>query len=67
MITEDDARHTRDHGDCYAINPSIALWSNEANPGGGKPVAETFRYASDNNDQWLSADEMRTLIDGLTS
>jgi UDP-N-acetylglucosamine 4,6-dehydratase/5-epimerase len=64
MITEDDARNTRDLGDCYAIMPSIALWSSEANPSDGRAVAESFRYASDVNEHWLTPDEMRKLAVG---
>lgn len=63
MITEDDARNTVDLGNCYAIGPSIHLWSGEMNPTTGRPVADGFRYASDTNDQWLGVEDMRRLVE----
>jgi UDP-N-acetylglucosamine 4,6-dehydratase/5-epimerase len=65
MITEDDARSTRDLGDRYVIAPSILLRQGPAAETVGKPVAEGFRYASDTNDRWLKAGELLSLIDGV--
>ncbi len=63
MITTDDARTTRDIGDRYVIEPSIQLW-HETKKQLGKPVAETFCYASDTNDRWLTADALLKLVRG---
>lgn len=63
MITEDDARSTRDLGDRYVIEPSILL--SEGHRGQrGQPLPEGFRYASDTNDVWLSGDQLLALVNG---
>ncbi|MDP2276852.1 MAG: UDP-N-acetylglucosamine 4,6-dehydratase (inverting) [Nitrospirota bacterium] len=63
MITDDDARHTLEFGDYYVVEPEFDWWSNEKHiANGGKPVAEGFRYASDTNNRWLTAEELRALI-----
>ena len=38
-----------------------ASWGYEA-PVGGEAVPDGFNYRSDNNDLWLSIDDMRALI-----
>jgi UDP-N-acetylglucosamine 4,6-dehydratase len=67
MITEDDARTTYDLGDRYVIQPSIKLWHGDDRPKPGTPVPEGFRYGSDNNDTWLSAEELLVLAGGRAS
>ncbi|HUN52565.1 MAG TPA: UDP-N-acetylglucosamine 4,6-dehydratase (inverting) [Candidatus Sulfotelmatobacter sp.] len=63
MITEDDARGTIELADRYVIEPSFAFWSRAPYvEHGAKPVPELFRYASDNNSQWLDAASLRKLI-----
>lgn len=59
MITEDDARHTLDHGDHYVIYPDFPWY--KAQDRGGVPVPEGFRYSSDINDSWLTVPELREL------
>jgi len=63
MITEDDARSTRDLGDRYVIEPAI-LVSEGRGGQRGQPLAEGFRYASDTNDIWLSGDQLLALVNG---
>ncbi len=64
MITEDDARSTRDMGDCYLIEPSILFSDGDPRVQRGKPVPEGFRYASDTNDIWLTRDQLLALVKG---
>tara|TARA_Y100001934_G_scaffold282342_1_gene395602 strand:+ start:2862 stop:3830 length:969 start_codon:yes stop_codon:yes gene_type:complete len=59
MITEDDARQTRDRGDYYIIYPDFP-WYHSSDLA-GEPVPEGFRYSSEINDLWLSIDELRGL------
>jgi UDP-N-acetylglucosamine 4,6-dehydratase len=54
MISADDARDTVDLGDRYAIEPAFADYTRA--PLGGERLPEGFSYASDTNDEWLSAD-----------
>lgn len=63
MITEDDARMTVELDDRYVICPAQTAWSQDHLRGyGAKPVAEGFRYSSDNNSEWLDAASLMPLI-----
>ncbi len=70
MIGEDDARHTVEFDDCYAIAPQAMMCASMASVDrlvgiGGRRTPEGFEYRSDNNDRWLSADELRKLVADL--
>lgn len=62
MITEEDSRTTYEYDDHYIIYPDLDWWENINNKTGGKRVEERFRYSSDNNEKWLSVDEIRNLL-----
>ena len=59
MIGEDDARHTVDGGDHYAIHPEFR-WYNGRQTGPYLP--EGFCYRSDLNTEWLSVPELRAMV-----
>ena len=61
MIAADDAHRTIRFADRYLVQPTIAEWGYTA-PQGGEPVDEKFNYRSDNNDQWLSVQELRSML-----
>lgn len=68
MITEYDSINTYEFDDHYIIYPtSYEWWTKERMKSGGKRVAEFFRYSSDNNDKWLSVEDMRERIALLES
>jgi len=53
MISEDESRHTKDHGDYYAIMPPDAtIHKDKINKA----------YASNTNDQWLTNEQIQDLI-----
>jgi len=60
LLTEDEARHSRDLGDRFVIEPERPLWDHER-PARGEPLPEGFRYASDSNDRWLTPEHLATL------
>lgn len=60
MVSEDDARHTVEHDDYYAILPEFTWWARGYN--GGSPCAEGFRYSSETNDQWLTEEQLRDIV-----
>jgi UDP-N-acetylglucosamine 4,6-dehydratase len=62
MIAGDDSRRTLRLGDRYVIMPYVAGWGYEP-PAEGKPVEDGWAYRSDNNDLWLSVEELRDLAD----
>jgi len=64
MISEDDARNTKELDDCYVIQPTFHWWS-AGNHSEGKNVPEGFRYSSDNNKQILKVDGLKEMIGSL--
>jgi UDP-N-acetylglucosamine 4,6-dehydratase len=61
MIAADDSRRTLRLADRYVVQPTIATWGYTP-PTEGEPVPDGFSYTSDANDQWLSVDDIRTMI-----
>jgi UDP-N-acetylglucosamine 4,6-dehydratase len=64
LVTEDEARHCYDLGDRYEILPQLATWSFER-PERGKPLPDGFRYASDNNEQWVTDEQLHAMADAI--
>jgi UDP-N-acetylglucosamine 4,6-dehydratase len=65
MISEDDARNTLEFDDHYVIQPEFGWWKRHKNTlevSGAKQVTDNFRYSSDNNDKWLSLDELKAIV-----
>jgi UDP-N-acetylglucosamine 4,6-dehydratase len=62
MVSEDDARSTVDLKDRYAILPQFN-WLQD-NPYSQEEIcAEGFRYSSDNNDRWLTKEELKSMAE----
>ncbi|MBI4061175.1 MAG: UDP-N-acetylglucosamine 4,6-dehydratase (inverting) [Elusimicrobia bacterium] len=61
LLTEDEAPHSRDIGDCYVIEPAFPWWSPEHRKD-GVPLPEGFRYSSETNDRWLSPRELKDMM-----
>ncbi|KGR90091.1 flagellin modification protein FlmA [Ureibacillus massiliensis 4400831 = CIP 108448 = CCUG 49529] len=64
MIMEDDARHTVEFDTYYVIQPEFPFWSKKFAEG-GKVLPEGFVYASDNNTEWLTIEQLRELAEGM--
>lgn len=62
MITGSDAINTIDIGKYYAILPSGVNKKKYLDHFGGKDVPVGFSYNSGENDEWVSVEEMRSLI-----
>ena len=70
MITESDAMNTFEFDNYYVIVPSIRVWSktkfkNESNKKMGKPCSDGFSYNSKTNNDFLSVEELKSLIKTL--
>lgn len=63
MITEEDARRSLEYDNYYVIVPQFKWWDSN-NHLNGKKLPEGFIYSSDNNDWWLSNEELLKLIEG---
>jgi UDP-N-acetylglucosamine 4,6-dehydratase/5-epimerase len=62
MIAPDDSRRTVRLGDRYVVMPYVGGWGYES-PADGEAVDDGFAYQSDSNDQWLSVDDIRELLE----
>jgi UDP-N-acetylglucosamine 4,6-dehydratase len=64
MLPADEARQTLEFDDHFIIEPSFRPWTREepAYATEGKRCSEGFCYASDNNPEWLTVDQLRQLI-----
>ena len=71
MITEDDARNTIELADRYVIKPAFPFWSSDFWSGephaslGAKQVAESFRYASNTNESWMTLSELKETLESV--
>jgi UDP-N-acetylglucosamine 4,6-dehydratase len=63
LVTEDESRHALETDWGFVIQPEYASWPTRDHE--GAPVAPGFRYTSDNNDWWLSVDEVREMAAGV--
>lgn len=64
MVTESDAPRTVEFDRHFVILPSSPLWDESAflEIFNGRPCADGFKYNSGTNTQWLTVEEIRTLI-----
>ncbi|NRP60350.1 UDP-N-acetylglucosamine 4,6-dehydratase (inverting) [Marinobacterium sp. xm-d-564] len=64
MIGAEDAYFTYEYSEHYKILPQINNWDTDVNRiKDGVKVPEGFVYASDNNTEWMSDDELQLWID----
>ena len=64
LISRDEVRFTLECEGMFVIQPAHPWWR-PANWSQGKPLPGDFEYASDSNEQWLSIEELRQMIEGL--
>lgn len=67
LISEDEARHTIELEHMFVVEPPGALWFGKEWRDLGNTLPEGFRYASDNNDDWLSNEAMQIIVDEAVS
>jgi UDP-N-acetylglucosamine 4,6-dehydratase len=60
LLSEDEARHSVETKDGFIIQPEDSLWTREkwTDPN----IQEGFSYASDNNSEWLTHDQLKGFI-----
>jgi UDP-N-acetylglucosamine 4,6-dehydratase len=61
MVSRDEARHAVLAGDKYVIFPEYPWWSTDR-WAEGKPLPDGFEYNSDQNDVWVTADELLRMV-----
>lgn len=62
MIPEDDARRTVAFDDFFVIKPEFPWWGDDRWKD-GRPVPDGFRYSSDTNEQWLTPEALREMVE----
>lgn len=62
LISEDEARSTVELEDMFVVQPAEALWFGHQWSAKGQALPDDYHYASDNNDQWLSVEEIRAIV-----
>jgi UDP-N-acetylglucosamine 4,6-dehydratase len=65
LLTEDESRHAKEYDRFFVIEPEHACWAahwGHTHYPDGKNLPEGFRYTSENNDLWLSKDELRKIV-----
>lgn len=64
MISAEDSYYTYEYPEHFKILPAIHNWANDPyRIKDGKKVADGFVYASDNNKDWMSVDELKRWIE----
>jgi UDP-N-acetylglucosamine 4,6-dehydratase len=63
LLSEDESRNAIEMDDMYVIQPSYGWWRRE-NWSRGRALPEGFRYASDTNPEWLTAEALYELVEG---
>jgi len=63
LISEDEARRTVEYEDKFIVQPhSMYDFVNVEGSRSGNQVAHDFQYVSNNNSDWMSIDELKTII-----
>jgi len=63
MISVEDAQYTYEYPEHFKILPVIHNWSSDPfRIKDGKKVAADFVYASDNNQEWMSVEDLNEWI-----
>ena len=68
LVTEDEARHTREYEDFYKILPEFPFWTEDTfDDQTGLKLPVGFEYRSDSNNQWMNRVEIERIINAYTS
>jgi UDP-N-acetylglucosamine 4,6-dehydratase (inverting) len=61
LITEDEARHTKEYDRWFVIEPDHIYW-NRKKQTIGKTLPAGFRYSSENNSDWLTKEDLMKIL-----
>jgi UDP-N-acetylglucosamine 4,6-dehydratase len=67
MVPEDDAHHTMEYENYFAILPTFHDWDAQTylEQRGGTPCPDGFSYSSNTNTRWLSIGELQQMVESL--
>ena len=63
LLSEDEARNSREYDDMYVIRPMFP-WFTTDGWQDGCDLSEGFRYSSDTNAAWVTAEQLQEMIKG---
>jgi UDP-N-acetylglucosamine 4,6-dehydratase len=62
MISRDEARSTIELDDMFVVESQTARWFRYDWSEEGNHVSDGFEYTSDNNSEWLTVEQIKTLV-----
>lgn len=65
LLTEDEARHSKEFDDFFVIEPEHPFWTEDKHIKGGKKLPNNFRYTSGNNTEWVNKKQLMNFIKEL--
>ena len=66
LITQEEGRNTVAYEGVYVIMPALSWWKRE-NYENAQKLPEGFVYTSNKNDEWLTNEELKQMVHGLSS
>jgi len=61
LVTEDEAKHTKEFPDFFVIEPEHPFWDKK-NLKVGKKLPDDFKYTSENNKKWLTKKQLMKIV-----
>ena len=65
LITEEEGRNAVEYHGMYVVQPNYSWWQRQ-NYKSGRKLPEGFTYTSNNNDMWLSIEDLREIVHEFT-
>jgi UDP-N-acetylglucosamine 4,6-dehydratase len=62
LISEDEARSTVELDEMFVVQPAVSPWFGYEWESKGKKLVDGFRYASNSNDEWLTVEQIQSLV-----
>jgi len=64
LLTEEEARHTKEFDNYFVIEPEFPFWNENYFPD-GKSLPDGFEYVSNKNDKWMTKEKMKEILKSL--
>lgn len=64
LLTKEEAKHAKEFDDCFVIEPEFPFWGHN-NFKEGKILPDGFKYTSNNNDKWITKEQMKEFLKNL--
>jgi len=65
LITQEEAKHAKEYDNYFIIEPEFPFWGEFKTEDKGRVISDGFQYTSDNNDQWLSKEDLKGILDNV--